>query len=204
MNGDKLAALIAEYGLEALHGDFIEACADAIDADQSDCFYKMRCQHEQHDFDRAAWIADASGEDAASARAYPIGYQDGQASRDAEVVAWQEYADEMSELATVLQSRKDRFELDLAALRLQRDAEVEALESDILRMQALGNERLAAINAAVAEAAEQRALLNCFSSCGHPMTAWYTDPKDNRAGCHHCDEDAVQAGEAAVERSKGD
>ena len=104
----------------------------------------------------------------------------------------------MSELATVLQSRKDRFELDLAALRLQRDAEVEALEDDILRMQALGNERLAAINAAVAEAAEQRV------SCGHPMTAWYTDPKDNRAGCHHCDEDAVQAGEAAVERSKGD
>ena len=74
MTADKLAEIIAantdpktvmECGVAIVYkmldgAGFIDALADEMEVDNSLCYYKMRCQHAEHDFDRAAWVAKAT------------------------------------------------------------------------------------------------------------------------------------------------
>ena len=68
MKADKIAEIIREFShIHPISAEIvfdgeniITALADEMEADNSLCFYKMRCQHAEHDFDRTAWVAKAT------------------------------------------------------------------------------------------------------------------------------------------------
>lgn len=64
MDSNKIAEIIRTEVYENPMPDrqsLVDALADYFEADESLCDYKMRCQHPEHDFDRAAFLRIATG-----------------------------------------------------------------------------------------------------------------------------------------------